>query len=80
MPEEPVTEPVNLITPELWQHIVRHVEALGRDRVRTQQTMSDADFLAGALAAMNAMGMPLIKAPASWTFGLMFGGTSPLRD
>ena len=80
MPEQPAKAPVNLITPELWQHIVRHVEAIGRDRVQAQPTMSDADFLSGAMAAMNAMGMPLLHAPASWTIGLMFGRTSPLRD
>jgi hypothetical protein len=59
--------------------IIDRIEKIGQSRAITQPDMHDADFLAGALAALVAMGMFLTDAPASWTLGLMFTGKSPLR-
>lgn len=66
---------------ETYIGVIDAVEAVGKRRLATQGgTMSDADFFAGALAAMQAMGLTPDEWPSSWTLGLMFGRTSPLRD
>lgn len=64
---------------DTWHRIVNAVEASGQSRVQTQPSTNDADFLAGALAAMLAMALPPNKVPASWTLGLVFTKKSPLR-
>lgn len=60
--------------------IILAVEESGRKRVAVQPGMNDADFLAGALAVMQALGLEPHRWPASWTLGLMFTGKSPLRE
>ena len=65
---------------ETYLGVIRAVEEVGKKRYSTQGTMSDADFFAGALAAMQALGLTPEKWPSSWTLGLMFGRKSPLRD
>jgi len=64
------------------QTIIDHVEARGRGRIAMQKRggrdMSDADFLTGALAAMEAIGITSDQWPPDWIFGLMTDD-SPLR-
>ena len=59
--------------------IIEYVESIGRDRATVQPDMRDADFLAGALTVMFALGMKLDRTPASWVLGLMLCNQSPLR-
>jgi len=56
-------------THELWRQVVRQVMEDGRARLQAQGEINDADFLAGALSAMQALGMPTSMVPASWIFG-----------
>lgn len=63
---------------DLWQQVVQAVEARGRQRKQVQgKAMSDADFFTGAMAVMEALGLPRTLYPASWTLGIMMG-KSPL--
>ncbi len=57
----------------LYSQVVEQVEEIGLQRMKAQPGMSEADFFAGAMAAMTALGMTPIQYPASWTLGLMFG-------
>jgi hypothetical protein len=58
---------------ELWEQIVNAVMVAGRERKAVQgNRMSDADFVAGALAVMLSLGMRMGEAPASWIMGVMF--------
>lgn len=62
-----------------YRAVLAGIEAAGRSRVAAQPGMSDADFLAGALAALKVLGLDGLHYPSSWTLGLMFTGKSPLR-
>lgn len=66
---------------ETRSRVIAEVERAGKKRYEAQGgVFSDADFAAGALAAMQAMGLKLIDFPASWTLGIMFGRRSPFRE
>ena len=62
---------------DLYRQVVEQVEEIGLQRMKAQPGMNEADFFAGAMAAMTALGMTPIQYPASWTLGIMFG-KSPL--
>lgn len=64
---------INWDDKEFYAHIIEQVEAFGIDRVKVQPDMGEADFFAGALSAMTTLGLKLVKYPARWTLGLMFG-------
>ena len=57
----------------LYRQVVEQVEEIGVQRMKAQPGMSEADFFAGAMAALTALGLTPIQYPASWTLGLMFG-------
>jgi hypothetical protein len=61
----------------LYRRVVEQVEEIGVQRMKAQPGMSEADFFAGAMAALTALGMMPIQYPSSWTLGIMFG-KSPL--
>lgn len=61
----------------LYRRVVEQVEEIGLQRMKAQPDMSEADFFAGAMAALTALGMMPIQYPSSWTLGIMFG-KSPL--
>lgn len=66
-------------TSSVYEKTVRHVEDRGKSRLKARGVIDDADFLMGALAAMEALGLEPNKWPARWIFGLI-GNESPLRD
>jgi hypothetical protein len=61
----------------LYRQVVEQVEEIGLQRMKAQPDMSEADFFAGAMATMTALGLTPNKYPARWTLGLMFD-TPPL--
>lgn len=63
-----------------YSGIVRAVEDAGAKRLLARGEVNEADFLAGALAAMKALGLAPTRYPSSWTLGMMFGNASPLND
>lgn len=58
---------------DTYRQIIEQVEEIGVQRMKAQPGMSEADFFAGAMAALTALGLTPIQYPASWTLGLMFG-------
>ena len=64
---------INWNDKDLYRRVVEQVEEIGVQRMKAQPGMSEADFFAGAMAAMTTLGMAAIQYPASWTMGLMFG-------
>ena len=75
----PATDPRLDWTPETYKYLVLTVQDAGAARATVQPDMHDADFLAGALAVMQALGLEPHRWPFSWTIGLMFSNRSPLR-
>ena len=71
-----VTIELNWDDKDFYANLMRQVEGFGRDRLKVQPNMNEADFLAGALSAMTALGLKPSKYPASWTLGLMFNAWS----
>jgi hypothetical protein len=62
---------------DLYRQVVEQVEQIGLQRMKAQPGMNEADFFAGAMATLTALGMMPIRYPSSWTLGIMFG-KSPL--
>jgi hypothetical protein len=58
---------------DLYKQVIEQVEEIGLQRMKAQPGMSEADYFAGAMATLTALGMMPIQYPASWTLGLMFG-------
>ena len=58
---------------DLYRRVVEQVEEIGLQRMKAQPGMGEADFFAGAMAALTTLGMTPIQYPARWTLGLMFG-------
>jgi hypothetical protein len=65
---------INWDDEDLYKKVIDQVEEIGISRMTAQpSTMNEADFFAGAMAAMTALGMTPIQYPSSWTLGIMFG-------
>jgi len=62
---------------DLYRRVVEQVEEIGLERMKAQPGINEADFFAGAMATMTALGMTSMQYPSSWTLGIMFG-KSPL--
>lgn len=58
---------------DFYARVVEQVEEIGLSRMRSQPRMDEADFFAGAMAALTALGMKPVQYPAGWTLGILFG-------
>ena len=64
---------INWNDKNFYAQVVEQVEAIGLSRMKSQPGMNEADFFAGAMAAMTALGLEPVQYPAGWTLGIMFG-------
>jgi hypothetical protein len=57
------------LTDKEYSELIKRVEDMGRSRQKVQSNMNDVDFVCGAMAVMDALG---IKCPV-WPFKVMSG-------
>lgn len=74
----PPPAPMPAMSPDDLNRIARAVVQTGRNRARSLPAMNDGDYLAGAVAAMQAMGASMDQMPKDWLL-MIFTGQSPLR-